>query len=170
MTRPSVLLELPHAPLPPPHLLQHCAPADTHPTPTTMSLTGIKVGPGVSDAFDALKLKRKSMALEMKIVGDQIVVEKEFPPGTKFSEFVAAIPKDEPRYYLVDFPVTTDEGIEKSKLVYILWNPDSGKRKEKMIYAASDDTLKSKLAGGVTAIGAFDLSDLDEEDILKKVR
>ena len=39
----------------------------------------------------------------------------------RYDDFVNAIPKDEPRYCVVDFEYTTEDGRKQEKLVFVFW-------------------------------------------------
>ena len=44
-----------------------------------------------------------------------------FPYIRRYDDFVKAIPKDEPRYCIVDFAYQTEDGRPQEKLVFIFW-------------------------------------------------
>ena len=129
-----------------------------------MAMTGVSCNSECVSEFEALKTKQAHGGLEFKIEGQAIVLGQKYAKGTSWSDFIAAIPKDEARYFVFDFTFE-DEGVNKSKILFITWNPDAGKVKTKMLYAGSKDALKKKIEGGLIEVQANGLDDLEEADI-----
>ena len=79
-----------------------------------------------------------------------------------YDEFAAAIQESgEPRYGVVDYEFTTNDGRPNSKIVFVSWVPDTAKVKQKMVYSGSKDALKRVLLGIMVDINATDASELD---------
>eukprot|EP01060_Flectonema_neradi_P030082 TRINITY_DN42_c0_g2_i2.p1 TRINITY_DN42_c0_g2~~TRINITY_DN42_c0_g2_i2.p1 ORF type:complete len:139 (+),score=44.25 TRINITY_DN42_c0_g2_i2:70-486(+) len=130
-----------------------------------MAMTGVSCLDECVSEFDLLKTnKSDNQGLEYAIDGNNIKISNKFAKGTTWSAFLEAIPKDDARYYVWDL-VFEDEGVSKSKLLFITWNPDAGKVKSKMLYAGSKDALKKKIEGGLIEVQANGLDDLDEKEI-----
>ncbi|KAL3672979.1 hypothetical protein V7S43_002276 [Phytophthora oleae] len=70
------------------------------------------------------------------------------------------------RYALVDLDVTTKDGRPISKLVFLLWSPDTVPIKSKMLYALSKEAIKRALMGVGIYITATDASELALESIM----
>eukprot|EP01062_Namystynia_karyoxenos_P049903 TRINITY_DN38473_c0_g1_i1.p1 TRINITY_DN38473_c0_g1~~TRINITY_DN38473_c0_g1_i1.p1 ORF type:complete len:138 (+),score=69.62 TRINITY_DN38473_c0_g1_i1:57-470(+) len=134
-----------------------------------MAMTGVVPTDACVTEFEQLKTKSAYQGLEFAIEGDKIDVTKKFDKGTSFADFLAAIPKDDARYYIWDY-CFEDDGVSKTKLFFITWNPDAGKVKTRMLYSGSKDALKKKIAGGLIELQANDIGDLDEKDILGKAK
>eukprot|EP01061_Rhynchopus_euleeides_P012966 TRINITY_DN2277_c0_g1_i1.p1 TRINITY_DN2277_c0_g1~~TRINITY_DN2277_c0_g1_i1.p1 ORF type:complete len:138 (+),score=78.27 TRINITY_DN2277_c0_g1_i1:123-536(+) len=134
-----------------------------------MSMTGVSCGADCVDKFEALKTKQAFQGLEFKIDGSTIVVGKEFAKGATWEDYLEALPKDEARYFVWDFSFE-DEGVSKSKILFITWNPDSGKVKTKMLYSGSKDALKKKIEGGLIEVQANGLDDLTKEEIAARAK
>eukprot|EP01064_Diplonema_japonicum_P030198 TRINITY_DN506_c0_g1_i1.p1 TRINITY_DN506_c0_g1~~TRINITY_DN506_c0_g1_i1.p1 ORF type:complete len:155 (+),score=62.51 TRINITY_DN506_c0_g1_i1:56-466(+) len=133
-----------------------------------MSMTGVTCDNDCVQKYEALKTKSTCQGIEFAIEGDKIIAAKEFAKGTSWADFVKSMP-NEARYYVWDFSFE-DEGVSKSKLLFITWNPDSGKIKTKMLYAGSKDALKKKIEGGLIEVQANDVDDLDLELITGRAR
>ena len=133
-------------------------------------MTGVSCADECVVEFDALKTnKSPNQGLEFKIDGSSIVIGTKFAKGTSWADFLAAIPKDDARYFVWDL-VFEDEGVSKSKLLFITWNPDAGKVKSKMLYAGSKDALKKKIEGGLIEVQANGVDDLEEKEIVGRAR
>eukprot|EP01059_Diplonema_ambulator_P021885 TRINITY_DN363_c0_g1_i1.p1 TRINITY_DN363_c0_g1~~TRINITY_DN363_c0_g1_i1.p1 ORF type:complete len:137 (+),score=67.89 TRINITY_DN363_c0_g1_i1:80-490(+) len=124
-----------------------------------MAMTGVSCDNDCLAKYEALKTKSTCQGIEFSIEGSTIIASKEYPKGTEWAEFVKSLPSDA-RYYVWDFKFD-DEGVSKSKLLFITWNPDSGKVKTKMLYAGSKDALKKKIEGGLIEVQANDVDDLE---------
>ena len=82
----------------------------------------------------------------------QIVLEKKQSADkgddrSTYEEFIGQLPAKEGRYAVYDFNYTLKDGGERSKLLFIVWAPDSAPIKQKMLYASSKDALKKKFTG-----------------------
>lgn len=86
-----------------------------------------------------------------------------------FDDFCKEFPENEPRYGIIDLEFETKDGRPTSKLVFISWNPDTGKIGDKMIYASSKESMKSALPGVGIFINATDTAELDLEDSILPV-
>eukprot|EP01065_Artemidia_motanka_P004048 TRINITY_DN1195_c0_g1_i1.p2 TRINITY_DN1195_c0_g1~~TRINITY_DN1195_c0_g1_i1.p2 ORF type:complete len:150 (+),score=68.77 TRINITY_DN1195_c0_g1_i1:34-450(+) len=124
----------------------------------------------VSD-FEQLKQKSDCQGIAFKVAesGKVIEVEKKFDKGTSYADFVGQLPANEPRYYVWDYQFE-DEGVKKSKLLFVPWIPDSCPVKARMLAASSKDSLKKKIEGGIIEVQATDKGDLDEKDVLARAK
>merc|ERR1712224_154013 len=133
-------------------------------------------GVGVSDEcvqkFQELKLGHKLRYVLYRLSDDlsEIVIDKEGQPSAEYTEFTAALPKDDCRYAVYDFEYDQpDGGGKRSKILFVLWSPDTAKIKSKMLYTSSKDGLRKKLVGIGTEIQATDSSEIDFDTVLDKV-
>ncbi|KAL9952173.1 hypothetical protein ACROYT_G039388 [Oculina patagonica] len=131
--------------------------------------SGIKMSQECKEAFTAIKDKHiHGHAIMMIKDKKEIVVEKIFDPRPdktpETSERIFDEMKKEilecggPRYILFDMSYQRSSGTCKDVVVYIYWCPDTMKIGEKMIYAASNDTLKKAFTG----IKHYECHDEDE--------
>ncbi|XP_075484931.1 actin-depolymerizing factor 7 [Primulina tabacum] len=116
--------------------------------------------------FLELKAKRNHRFIIFKIDGQQVVVEKLGSPGDSYDDFAAALPSDECRYAVFDFDFITDENVQKSKIYFIAWSPETSKVRMKMVYASSKDRFKRELDGIQVELQATDPSEMSF-DIIK---
>lgn len=131
--------------------------------------SGVKVAENCVTLFNEIKLKHTKRYVIYKIENKkEIIVEKEGDKEATYDDFLAAIPADEPRYAIVDFEYTTEDGRKQEKLVFIFWSPDTGKVQNKMLYASSKDNIKKSLSGFAKEVQANDMADMDAAEIQKK--
>ena len=91
--------------------------------------------------------------------------------GASYEDFCKELPENEPRYGVIDLDFETKDGRPTSKLIFISWNPDTGKIRDKMLYSSSKESIKSALNGVGIYINATDTAELDlEESILPVVK
>ena len=143
-----------------------------------MSLTGIGVQDEVITLFNQFKLKRtEHYAIVMKIEGKEIIVDGHVPKASAedektdlHAELVKRLPETEPRYVVVDWAYTTNDGRETDKVVLISWVPDSAKVKQKMLYSGTKSALTSALTGISIMINATDVDEYTSEAINAKCR
>jgi len=120
--------------------------------------------------YGDMKLKHNLRYIVYKIADEKIVVEHQADSSASYEEFVQKLPDAEPRYAVVDFEYATDDGRPQSKLVFVLWSPDNGPVKQKMVYAASKDNLKRKLVGVAKELQANDPSEVLREEVMKLLK
>mmetsp|Transcript_4950 Transcript_4950/g.6927 ORF Transcript_4950/g.6927 Transcript_4950/m.6927 type:complete len:119 (+) Transcript_4950:3-359(+) len=101
----------------------------------------------------------------------EIVLDCEGPSEETLADFRKKLPDDQPRYALVDIDYQTADGRPQSKLCFIFWSPDDKTNvKDRMIYASSKDAIKKKLTGIMKEIQANDMSDLDDDEVMKEMK
>ena len=122
------------------------------------------------DAFNALKLKHTTPYIIFKITDDfeEIEVLKQGEKGSSYDDFMEELPENACRYAVYDYEFE-DDGRKQSKILFVVWAPDSSKIKEKMLYASSKANFKKKLVGIGNEIQATELSEIDEESVKEKV-
>lgn len=98
-----------------------------------------------------------------------IVIASKGGRDKSYDDLVEELPENEPRYALIDLEFETDDGRPTSKLVFISWNPDTAKIRDKMLYSGSKEAAKSALNGVGIHINATDHSELDFETAILPV-
>ncbi|KAH7840092.1 hypothetical protein Vadar_012487 [Vaccinium darrowii] len=116
--------------------------------------------------FLELKAKRNYRFIVFKIENQQVTIDKLGNPEESYDDFTAALPSDECRYAVYDFDFTTDENVQKSKIFFIAWCPDTSRVRSKMVYASSKDRFKRELDGIQVELQATDPSEMSI-DIVK---
>lgn len=92
----------------------------------------------------------------------------------EYLDYLASLGPNECRYGLFDFEY--DQACEgaaetkRSKLILMIWCPDTAKIKKKMIYSSSFDALKQALVGIGKYIQATDMSEAHADAILEKIK
>ncbi|XP_061369524.1 actin-depolymerizing factor 7 isoform X1 [Gastrolobium bilobum] len=116
--------------------------------------------------FLELKAKRNYRFIVFKIDNQEVVVEKLGSPEETYEDFTASLPPNECRYAVFDFDFITNENIQKSKIFFIAWSPDTSRVRQKMVYASSKDRFKRELDGIQVELQATDPSEMSF-DIIK---
>eukprot|EP00441_Pelagodinium_beii_P034187 CAMPEP_0197649914 /NCGR_PEP_ID=MMETSP1338-20131121/30251_1 /TAXON_ID=43686 ORGANISM="Pelagodinium beii, Strain RCC1491" /NCGR_SAMPLE_ID=MMETSP1338 /ASSEMBLY_ACC=CAM_ASM_000754 /LENGTH=134 /DNA_ID=CAMNT_0043224219 /DNA_START=72 /DNA_END=476 /DNA_ORIENTATION=- len=132
--------------------------------------SGVVLEDGILEKFNEMKLKHTKRFMVFKIDGGKIVLEADEPKEKTYEDFVNALPENEPRYAVVDFSYSTDDGRPQDKLLFIAWSPDNCGVKPKMLYSSSKDAISKKLTGIHKAMQINDSADLAHEEILKSVK
>mmetsp|Transcript_80297 Transcript_80297/g.209408 ORF Transcript_80297/g.209408 Transcript_80297/m.209408 type:complete len:138 (-) Transcript_80297:169-582(-) len=120
--------------------------------------------------FEQIKMK-KDLRYVIYCIEDKktIKFEKEGEVDKTFDDFKKALPEDQPRYAVIDYPYKSEDGRDQSKLTFVFWSPDTCGVKDKMLYASSKDAIKKKLTGIMKEMQCNDEGDLDEEAFTKKM-
>merc|ERR1719343_1922732 len=138
--------------------------------------SGVKVADEVKISHDRIKMKKDIKYVTYKIENKKlIVVDKIGEPGEDgklpdMDAFRETLPAKEPRYALVDIAYETDDGRPQTKLTFVVWNPDEGSVKEKMLYSSSKDAIKKKFEGIMKEIQANEAGDLTDDEISAKMK
>ncbi|KAI9084201.1 hypothetical protein K1719_033872 [Acacia pycnantha] len=127
-------------------------------------------GMAVSDEcklkFQELKAKRNHRFIVFMIEDQEIVVDKVGNPNASYEDFTASLPSNECRYAIFDFDFVTVENVQRSKIFFVAWSPDTAKVRHKMVYASSKDRFKRELDGIQFELQATDPSEMSL-DIIK---
>jgi len=134
--------------------------------------SGVGIDDSVISTFNELKLGHnfRYMILSMNADNTKIVVEKTAPSDKGYKDFTEDLPKDECRYAIYDLAFQSDDGGDRSKLVFVSWSPDNAKTKSKMLYTSSKLDLRRALVGIAVEVQATDASEIDEQTIVEKVK
>lgn len=102
--------------------------------------------------------------------GKEIVLDKIADAGEGFEEFVEQLPEDDGLYGVIDVKYETSDNRSTSKMIFVSWVPDTMRIKKKMLYAGSKEALKSTLDGVGISINCTDLSEIDYESVLQRLK
>lgn len=116
--------------------------------------------------FQELKSKRNYRYITFKIEEQQVIVDKLGSPEDSYDKFTSCLPADECRYAVFDFDFTTHEKVQKSKIIFVAWSPETSIVRNKMVYASSKDRFKRELDGIQFELQATDASEMSL-DIVK---
>ena len=98
------------------------------------------------------------------------VIDQVGGPDSTHEDFLEALPDDAPRFAVMDKVYINKDDCHFDKIVFILYNPDSARIKQKMLFAASKDAFKGTLMGISLEIQAGDHDELNEESVMGRVR
>ncbi|EEF51166.1 actin-depolymerizing factor [Ricinus communis] len=132
------------------------------------SSSGMAVNDECKLKFLELKAKRSYRFIVFKIEEkiQQVTVEKLGQPQESYEDFTASLPANECRYAVYDLDFTTNENVQKSKIFFVAWSPDTSKVRSKMLYASSKDRFRRELDGVQVELQATDPSEMSF-DIVK---
>jgi len=133
---------------------------------------GLTLDEGIVDTFNELKMKHTYQYLIFRLSDDysKVILDKQGDKGESYEDMVASLPADKPRYIVFDYNHTTADGRNVNKLIYIQYTPDIAKVKDKLVSASSTKLLQTNLQGIAITVHASDVSDLDEQEVVKKLK
>ncbi|XP_031278609.1 actin-depolymerizing factor [Pistacia vera] len=135
------------------------------------SSSGMAVNDDCKLKFMELKAKRSYRFIVFKIEEkiQQVMVEKLGEPNESYEHFTDSLPANECRYAVYDFDFTTEENVQKSKIFFIAWAPDTSRIRSKMLYASSKDRFRRELDGVQVELQATDPSEMSMDIIKSRV-
>ena len=98
------------------------------------------------------------------------VIDTAGGPDSSHEDFLAALPDDQPRFAVLDKVYINKDECRFDKIVFALYNPDSARIKQKMLYASSKDAFKGTFQGVSLEMQATDTTELDDESVMLRVR
>eukprot|EP00793_Prasinoderma_coloniale_P003818 PRCOL_00003195-RA len=136
------------------------------------SVSGVQTCAECVQAFDMMK-KRKAFKWIIYKVDQQLgmtVIDTAGGPDSSHEDFLAALPDDQPRFAVLDKVYINKDECRFDKIVFALYNPDSARIKQKMLYASSKDAFKGTFQGVSLEMQATDTTELDDESVMLRVR
>ncbi|PHU29048.1 Actin-depolymerizing factor 7 [Capsicum chinense] len=95
-----------------------------------------------------------------KIDGQQFVVEKVGGNQETHEHLANSLPSNEHRYAVFDYDFTTNKNVQKSKIFFIAWSPETTRIRSKILYAISKDKFRRKFDGDQVELQATDQSEM----------
>lgn len=98
----------------------------------------LNIDESIAARFTELRMKRAHRYLIVSINqdGTQATVETTGARDQSFDSFKASVPTDEPRYAIYDLEYNTKDGRKESKLVFVMYSPDTCKNSTlRFVYA-----------------------------------
>mmetsp|Transcript_137468 Transcript_137468/g.239001 ORF Transcript_137468/g.239001 Transcript_137468/m.239001 type:complete len:138 (+) Transcript_137468:78-491(+) len=134
--------------------------------------SGISVDDAVAAKFNELKLKHTLKWFIMKIQDKkQVIVEAEGDSTSTYDAFLASMPKEQPRYAVVDVEYETDDGRKQEKVAFISYCPDDGPGvKDKMIHSSTLDAVKKKFTGLAKALQCTDWDEISFDNVVAELK
>lgn len=138
-------------------------------------VSGVAVNENCINTFTNIVKGRKFRGVLFKINEDmtEVLVDKTFAPGdgspvSEWDECRKALPNTDCRYIAYDMEYD-HQGARKSRLIFILWSPETSKVRSKMIYASSQEGVINKLEGIQRQLQCTDEDDLQYDVIVKQL-
>ncbi|XP_019071428.1 actin-depolymerizing factor 10-like [Solanum lycopersicum] len=135
------------------------------------SASGIAVSDECKLRFLELKAKRNHRYLVFKIDESvqQVVVEKVGGQTETHDDFANSMPPSECRYAVFDYDWTTDENVQKSRIFFVAWSPETARVRSKMLYASSKDRFRRELDGVQVELQATDPSEMSLDTFVGRI-
>ncbi|KAM3264351.1 actin-depolymerizing factor-like [Capsicum annuum] len=93
-----------------------------------------------------------------KIDGQQVVVEKVGGNQETHEDLANILPPNEYRYAIFEYDFTTNENVQKSKIFFIAWSPETARVRSKMLHSSSKDRFMREFNGVQVELQAIDPS------------
>ncbi|EUD68702.1 cofilin/actin-depolymerizing factor like 2 [Plasmodium inui San Antonio 1] len=134
-------------------------------------VSGVRVSDECIYEFNKLKVKHLHKYILFRIENcEEIIVDvlQQDSDLKSFEDIIMDIRNNlkstECRYIIADMPIHTPEGVLRNRIYFIFWSPDSAKAKEKMLYAASKESLVQKINGIFKSLEiTCDIEEFEEE-------
>ncbi|XP_009615468.1 actin-depolymerizing factor 10-like [Nicotiana tabacum] len=135
------------------------------------SASGIAVSDDCKLKFLELKAKRNHRYIVFKIEESvqQVVVEKVGGQAETHEDFANSLPPNECRYAVFDYDWTTNENVQKSRIFFVAWSPETARVRSKMLYASSKDRFRRELDGVQVELQATDPSEMSLDTFIGRV-
>ena len=123
------------------------------------------------DQFNRLKMDKSLFFVSFRIENQTtVVVDHVQEKGVSYDSLIHHIPQNEPRFVVVDFDFTNNDGLILNKIIFIHWCPDNARVNHKMVYASTKENLKKRLVGIFKEVQASIASELTHESISSSIR
>lgn len=133
------------------------------------SMSGVAVAEDCLSVFNKLKMRSNGMqwaTFQVEETEGSVLTDRTGDASSgDYQAFIDALPNDECRYAIYDYMYVNSEDCEFRKLVFIIWNPDGAKLKNKMLYASTKDFFKSRLSGIAVEIQATEYDEVSEAEL-----
>lgn len=134
--------------------------------------SGVNINKEIPLVIKDIQIGSKYKYIIFRITDDltEVIVEKKASKDATYEDFMQDLKDAEEskqcRWAVVDIKYKTRSGMDKNKLVYFTWNPDTAPVKQKMVYAASNDAVKKAIGNAVgVSVQCTDASDLDYNEV-----
>jgi cofilin len=134
--------------------------------------TGVQIDSQLITEFNEFKMGSKYRYMLFKVSDDKksIILDKKGDNNLSYQDFVKNLPQNDCRYGVVNFEYTTESDGKRAKIVFVVWAPETAPIKSKMLYAGTKNDLKKSLVGLSIEIQGTDLSEVDEAEVLSKLK
>lgn len=107
----------------------------------------VDIDPQVAIIFTELNMKRLHRFMIVKMEEGIPTLEHTGERNATFEDFAALMPKNEPRWAIIDLEIKSGDGRVENKIVFFMYAPDScSNGKDKFAYAHKKDIVKAKMS------------------------
>ncbi|XP_064600392.1 actophorin-like [Liolophura sinensis] len=137
--------------------------------------SGVKVADECISAYQEIKLGHKWRYVIYRLSDDlrTVIVQERAGKNKSYNDFVETLHEAEQmkqcRYAVYDVEYMHND-MQRSKLAFFLWSPETATIKQKMVYTSTKDALKQKLVGLGVEIQSTDDTELALTYILEKCK
>lgn len=136
-------------------------------------MAGIKVNSEVVELYNRFRFSKGELRFfTCKLSEDmtEVVLDATAPITSTWEDMESTLPKNDCRYifYHFDYDLQGGEG-KRSKVVFVTWCPDASTIKKKMLYAATNQTLKKMFEGIGCAMQACDASEVCKDQVMARL-
>ncbi|KAH3764860.1 cofilin [Pelomyxa schiedti] len=135
--------------------------------------SGVAIDDEVVSVYNELKLKQNKRYIILSFSADarRITLETVGERPATWEEFCAKLPKDDCRYAVFDYEFSLGGGEgDRSKLLFVLWAPDTAPVRRKTLITSSKAALRKALVGVAAELQATDASEIDKVEVEKTLR
>ncbi|KIP09683.1 hypothetical protein PHLGIDRAFT_116158 [Phlebiopsis gigantea 11061_1 CR5-6] len=134
-----------------------------------MQSSGVAVADDCITSYqDLMKRKHKFVVYGLNPKFTEIVVLKT-SEDPDYEVFLKEFPHDQCRWAVYDLEYEVEDGGKRNKVLFVYWSPGSSSVKQRMVYSASNNALKSRL-GVAVEIQGNDEDDLEFVTVLEKAK
>jgi len=133
-------------------------------------MAGVHINESCITGFNDFKLRSngKYMIFSLSCDLKHVIIEKSGSENEELDQLIADLPLNDSRYIVYKYRY--DIGLEgrRSKMIFIHWNPSTSSIKNKLIYAATAQSVKQALQGLNVNIQAGRTDELTPEAFLER--
>ncbi|XP_047266412.1 actin-depolymerizing factor-like [Capsicum annuum] len=100
-----------------------------------------------------------------KIDGQQVAVEKVGGNQETHEDLANILPPNECRYAIFEYDFTTNENVQKSKIFFIAWSPETARVRSKMLHSSSKDRFMREFNGVQVELQAIDPTPVELKEL-----
>ena len=125
----------------------------------------------IQETFNDIKMKsaHQYMICTINEAGDKLELESVGEKDADFETMAKALPDNEGRYIVFDYPKKDKDGICANRLTFIFWCPSGVPIKRRLVYSSNKSGVKAKL-DCPCKVDCHDRSDIELEEVEKYIK
>ena len=130
-----------------------------------ISLSGQDLSEELIEKYRQMRFLKEPQGFILKIEDEKLVLEDHTKES--FQTLVKALPENEPRFVLYDFPMKNRVGLDDTRMLFLFWMPMSSHVRLKIQYASAKNLINTKFPGISTQLQEEEKKNLDFENVKK---